>query len=243
MRIFRVAQVQNRVEKLIDPSMIDEWRDLKAHFQSLYDQYVDLIGIFDPHDISHVNKRKELTLKRKEINEEIEKIEEPARKIIRERTQRDRERQAKEREELEKRHDQSKNDTSYQIRIDNAVKEWPTTDNISSAGYMLQDGSLLLFSHGYGNRDMDHRDITEISDELSSGTDGMYQFMNATGAIRLQTQSANYMGFEWKVKPTFAQKRVIMEVTEDQTEIIVDDMGKSYTFDSTWEMAEKLGWF
>jgi hypothetical protein len=243
MRIIKLAQVANRVEKLLDPSVVEEWRDLKEYHQDLYDQYCDLIMAFDPNDISHVNKRKELAMKRREIKQEIEKIEEPARKIIRERHEQHRQDQAREREELEKRDEQSQNDTRYQIRIENAVKDWPRTENIRSAGYMLQDGSLLSFSHGYGNRDMDHREITSISDELSDGTSGMYQFMNSTGAIRLQTQSDNYMGFEWKVKPTFDQKREIMEHTRDENEIIIDDMGESYEFSSVWEMSEKLGWF
>lgn len=70
-----------------------------------------------------------------------------------------------------------------------AIELFGTTKDCYEAGYMLKDGTLLDFSEKIfggipGHRSLDHREVSELFEDLS-GTNAMKEFVRLTGAIRL----------------------------------------------------------
>jgi hypothetical protein len=106
---------------------------------------------------------------------------------------------------------QEKND--IEILISKAIKEFPLTNDINEAGYLLPSGEMLDFSGKKeggtpGDRAYDHRLITNIDDMLRGGTDGMIDFMKLTGAIRM----SRYRGMSIDI---------IKKMTDEQISIIM----------------------
>lgn len=86
--------------------------------------------------------------------------------------------------------------------ISRAKRKYGVTSNLSAAGYILADGSLLKLSHDGISRDLDHREIASIynamgirlgkdEDERSSPTTYMIAFMDDCRAIRLGGSQAS----------------------------------------------------
>ena len=76
--------------------------------------------------------------------------------------------------------------------INEAVKEFKTTNDINEAGYIMPNGRMLDFSAKRegalgGDRPIDHREIIRLKEIKGNGTDGMIEFMNNTGAIRVNS--------------------------------------------------------
>ena len=90
-----------------------------------------------------------------------------------------------------------------------AVDSFGLTERISLAGYLLSDGRLLKLSYDGYQRDIDHREIRPIFEDLDIGDEHnapMDRFMNY-GHIRLVTQ-----GIDLIKQPTARQRRVIAEI-------------------------------
>lgn len=103
-----------------------------------------------------------------------------------------------------------------------AEKHFGITNNMRLAGYLDYNGKFIKFSHDYRQRDLDHREITEILDfpfepEYS---DGLIEFMNM-GNIRLSSG-----GIDISVKPNQMQKKSLADfinmVVEDDEEFSID---------------------
>lgn len=88
-----------------------------------------------------------------------------------------------------------------------ARRKYKTTDYFEFAGYILEDGTMLNFSHENRQRDMDHREIGEFFTK-AQGTDALCKFMRR-GNIRVSCNSTDYC-FEFSVKPTILQWRKLM---------------------------------
>jgi len=82
------------------------------------------------------------------------------------------------------------------IYLENLAKQEGTeggfglTEDIKEAGYIMRDGTMLDFSGKKeggipGERARDHREISSLDTIEDSGTEGMIEFMNRTGAIRI----------------------------------------------------------
>lgn len=66
-----------------------------------------------------------------------------------------------------------------------AIEMFGRTSNLSLAGYILTDGSLLKFSYDGYDRNLDHREIDNVLQlDTDSRTDSMIQFINY-GNIRV----------------------------------------------------------
>lgn len=88
-----------------------------------------------------------------------------------------------------------------------ARRKYKTTDYFEFAGYILEDGTMLNFSHKNRQRDMDHREIEEFFTK-AQGTDALCKFMRR-GNIRVSCNSTDYC-FELSVEPTVLQWRKLM---------------------------------
>lgn len=88
-----------------------------------------------------------------------------------------------------------------------ARRKYKTTDYFEFAGYILEDGTMLNFSHENHQRDMDHREIAEFFTK-AQGTDALCKFMRR-GNIRVSCNSTDYC-FELSVKPTALQWRKLI---------------------------------
>ena len=71
-----------------------------------------------------------------------------------------------------------------------ARRKYKTTDYFEFAGYILEDGTMLNFSHENRQRDMDHREIEEFFTK-AQGTDALCKFMRR-GNIRVSCNSTDY---------------------------------------------------
>ena len=119
------------------------------------------------------------------------------------------------------------------VLIHKAIKEFGLTDNYYEAGFILPDGSMLDFSgrsidpYFSGGRERDHREITAIDDDLKAGTNGMIEFMDLTGAIRISlSQRPNYVGIDMYHAPTYAQQETIREflqITDGNADVELED--------------------
>jgi len=242
---MKLIKVADSIESRLDPDQIEEYRMIKSRHKILSEQFVQHLdkSRHDPGDIRWVNRFEEIKRELKEVDQRLSEIKAPAM----EKLNRDRELYRRKIEEEKKRtediYDRAKNDDSFQIQIENAVQDWPRTDNPKLAGYIMQDGSMLNFSYNGYQRDYDHRDITQDIDDLDGGTDGMIQFQLATGAVRLHAQGNGYVSFDWEVEPTRSQKRKMVEIAEDSSEIYIRAFEEEKNYDDVLEMQEDLGWY
>jgi hypothetical protein len=242
---MKLIKVADRIERYIDPSLLDEYRTLKSEYSVLSDEYVELFneGNLDPGDIRWVNNRERIKRKMDELKQKLSVIRDPARVKIDEDKQKQRIRREEQEAKTKEIYERAENDTSFQITIENAVEDWPRTDNPRLAGYIMQDGSMLNFSYQGYQRDMDHREVTGEIEELDGGTDGMRQFQLATGAVRLHAQGNGYVSFDWETDPSRSQQRKMVEIAEGNSEIYVRDFQDEKTYNDVWEMQEDLGWY
>ena len=106
-----------------------------------------------------------------------------------------------------------------QILTDNqkAKEYFGTTENPVLAGYLLTDGSMLLFSYEGYKRDMDHREIYDaIGTDMEESNDTMHRFVNY-GNIRLGNH-----GFYIARRPNEKQKRMLSQIIRQNPELYVD---------------------
>ena len=88
-----------------------------------------------------------------------------------------------------------------------ARKVFGETDIFEFAGYMLEDGTMLNFSHEGYQRDEDHRIIGQFF-EKAQGYDAIMKFMRR-GNIRCSCGSFGYM-FSFIKEPTGEQMRTML---------------------------------
>lgn len=95
-----------------------------------------------------------------------------------------------------------------------AVKEFGITSNPMAAGYVLPDGRMLDFSEegGGGGRTEDHRAVERLDGINGSRADAMVDFMNRTGAIRVDFSSGM---FETQRPPTDKQIRTAVRAARE----------------------------
>lgn len=107
--------------------------------------------------------------------------------------------------------------------FERSIESFGTTDNINIAGFILPSGTMLDFSGGQGGqRFEDHRDIANIGDELSSGTDGLIQFMNI-GAVRVNVNvDTIYLDISENNELTWYQEEVLRDNISNFNYLIVD---------------------
>lgn len=99
-----------------------------------------------------------------------------------------------------------------------AKEYFGTTDNWNEAGYITITGDVLNFSEGYGYRDKDHRDISEVLVDYE-GTEALIEFMNQ-GNIRIQPESN---GIDIAVRPNDIQIKALRSYfNELNGEVLVD---------------------
>lgn len=105
-----------------------------------------------------------------------------------------------------------------------AVESFGLTNRLDLAGYLLTDGNLLKLSYNDYIRDIDHREISEIFEDLDIGDEHnapMDRFMKY-GHIRLVTR-----GIDLMYPPTQSQRHILAEIIrrhrkEDYTYFYVD---------------------
>jgi hypothetical protein len=137
-----------------------------------------------------------------------------------------------------------------------ATKYFGTTTNPKSAGYMLDDGTMLdLSGRKFGSlsdsREMDHRDINMAFEDLDdsklkttsygritpeSNSFYMIHFMNMTKSIRMALYGDS-LNLDFETKPTPSQKLEIDTIiaTYKIKEVVVDYKGDSLLFDDPVE--------
>ena len=107
-------------------------------------------------------------------------------------------------------------------------EEFGLTNDINEAGYIMRDGSMLDFSGkneggSPGQRAYDHRDVGRLGDTAGSeyggaleygGTDGMIEFMNSTGAIRINFDRDVFM-VDISASMTEQQIMTILKIVEE----------------------------
>lgn len=90
-----------------------------------------------------------------------------------------------------------------------ARKYFGETEIFEFAGYILEDGTMLNFSHEGFQRDEDHRTIGQFYSK-ASGTEAMCKFMRR-GNIRCSCDNNNYC-FEFSKYPTEKQWQILCKV-------------------------------
>lgn len=102
-------------------------------------------------------------------------------------------------------------------------KAFGETKIFEFAGYLLEDGSMLNFSHEGHQRDMDHRDVNQFF-KNAQGTEVLMKLMRR-GNVRVMCGRDSYC-FEY-IKPlTRAQKNVILEAAEN-----AENLGYPFTLE------------
>jgi hypothetical protein len=122
------------------------------------------------------------------------------------------------------------------------------TDDPYTAGWILSDGTMISMSYQGRSRDIDHRMIGEAFEEdrkyqmFPGGTDGMYMFMNATGACRMHW-TKNSAFFDFKRNPTVYQivciKKIIRNV-EYRIGVDITIKSKTTSFDLPYEYEDLM---
>lgn len=95
------------------------------------------------------------------------------------------------------------------------------THSISLAGYILQNGEMLDFSGGQGERYIDHRSLGFPRKEEINGTDLMLSFMDITGAIRIDGDSGS---IHMRTHPTYNQWKIIKKIILNNKENFTIDV-------------------
>lgn len=244
MKIIKVSQweQQYRFERFIPSHDFQEYKDLQKLHNIYINKLVELLDNKDEKDIVWKNKYEKIRAKIRDIEGKLNIITEPVKQKMNEENENIREMERQEKIRTEEIFEKAKDDSSFQIKILNAVKDWPRTNNSKIAGYIMRDGDMLALTYDGMTRGMDHRYITQEIDELDGGTDGMMQFMYATGAVRMQHQGNKFCSFNWVVSPSFNQKQKIIEIASKCDEIYIDcDIG-NFTFSDYFEMISELRW-
>lgn len=246
MKIIRIANnfvTTDNIERYMTPIQVSEYRDLSAYFDSLVDKYVKIMDKEDLKDISWINKKDAIERKVQETQTKLRNFKAPFLKKMEEsKVSRREERDAQEKRTKEL-FDKSQNNSKFQRVVERSVKNWPRTNDIRFAGYIMQDGSMLDLSGGGSQRILDHRSITSEIDELDGGTNGMMQFMYATGAIRMNYNGGKSINFHWVVQPNYAQRRVIKDISSNMRYITIDNKGDVLEFDDSHNMIEQFRWY
>jgi len=118
------------------------------------------------------------------------------------------------------------NPRARKIQLENdAREEFGETGNIIFAGFLLTDGTMLNFSPSGFQRDLDHRAVSGLEGIKGQYTKGMYEFMNATGAIRVNGHQ-NSLGIHVMTNPTSEQMNVLEKNLKYFKEFYMDIQNK-----------------
>lgn len=241
MKIFKIAQQQYEIERYIPKDKLDEYRALKAKLNEVSSRFVHLNKTDENYDKKSADTLEELQDVDKKVVE-YEKI--PKEKIAQERSQW-REQENKKKLQTEKRF---KEIHKIGTELENyARKHFGLTDDIYLAGYMFTDGDLLLMSYNGTQRDMDHRYIREAfpsKTPIDDGSNGMRQFMKATGAIRVNAfRDSDNFSFDLPKTPSTAQMRMIMQcLKKKKVEISMNGDANEFTHGDEKQMVEFVGY-
>ena len=126
-----------------------------------------------------------------------------------------------------------------------AIKEFGETHDPLEVGYIFPDGTMLDFSgkiHGGSprTRAYDHRQIGaafEDFDDVKGGTEGMWDFMENAGAVRISV-NVDSTNVDFIKKPTQEQINKILSVSRGR-EVYADKdqkLGETYNTVSTLEL-------
>ena len=108
------------------------------------------------------------------------------------------------------------------IQLENAAKkEFGETWDIGHAGFLLTDGTMLNFSPSGMQRDLDHRSVSGLEGIKQQYTQGMYEFMNDTGAIRINAHPGS-LGIHVMSTPTAEQMNVLAKNFKHFKEFFMD---------------------
>ena len=230
--------------KKMDKKTRLEHDSLKAemnHVSNVYKEHL-LKENYKPECYKWKGKFEELKTKLTNFKNRLDELRGPALKSLREDAARDARSEKDEEEISAEILYKAKNNSRFQMGVENSVDNWPRTYDYRTAGFIMQDGDMLDFSYDGSSRGMDHREITRDIDELESGTDGMRQFQHATGAIRLHAFGRG-VSFDWVKKPTRKQQRVMEGISGKVSYIRIFDGNETYDFDEFWEAKEQFGWW
>lgn len=86
------------------------------------------------------------------------------------------------------------------------LHEFGETYNVTCAGYILEDGTMINMSYDGFSRSEDHRYVGCFFNK-AQGSEAMYRFMRR-GNIRVKCSDSFY-GFEYIKEPTMQQRKVI----------------------------------
>lgn len=240
MKIIKIAQ---SFEYLMPQDVLEEYKILRQYHTDLSNQLFELFQREDERDIEWVNKKTAIIKRMNELTKEEQKLTKPYREERIRRIKEEDEEYRKRKKETEQRFQQAKEDSSFQQKIINKIKRWPRTQDPKLAGYILKNGAMLKLSYENRDRDMDHREIAMNIDELDGGTSGMYQFMYATGAIRMHLNREKMLYLNWVTKPTVEQKEIMKYIAYQAKEINVDpsqSSSNSIEFNSREKFIEYL---
>jgi len=125
------------------------------------------------------------------------------------------------------------------------LKEFGSTSDPLEVGYIFPDGTMVDFSgKNQGGsprtRAFDHRQIGaafEDFDDIKGGTEGMWDFMENAGAVRISV-NVDLANIDFIKKPTYEQINRILTVSRGR-EVVVDKdqkFGETYNTVSTLEL-------
>ena len=224
----------------------ERYRYIKSRINDLVQGYVEILGDKDPeHQFSNENKTQDILGELHKLEAELKVMEAEPQRIIEDQRKRASQERLVEEEKTKRRY---KTVIKLGPKLeDYARRHFPVTDDPLLAGYMLRDGDMLAFSYNGTQRDVDHRYINTAfppKTDIDGGTDGMKQFMLATGAIRMIISQDGRSSFDVDTKPTRVQVSKILEIVKNRDETVINFKGDERYF-SRYEiedMSEFLGY-
>lgn len=224
MTWYKKAMFQSQIEGLIPANQLKKYRTLKAKYNELSSLYVDYVTKSGS-DSEYVDKYRVVLQKMKELEKKIDAIESGPKKELAKRHQEalnERERE----EAITK--ERFTNIKSIRDKLESHARRYfPLTSDIRLCGYILSNGDMLRFSYQGNIRDIDHRYIIEAFPDdtpIDSGTNGMRQFMIATGAMRVSCVSKD-IWVDLETDATDAQKSILRKYKQRGFDISVTKNG------------------
>ncbi len=125
-------------------------------------------------------------------------------------------------------------DYSDALKLEDAmVKAYGTTDNLKSVGYITPNGYLIDFGGGGYKRELDHRDINGMMDDLNIDM-GKYKGEEWLGSNSTNVLAAldmgfiryfpEYSGFNFRVFPSQRQFEILRKIINAKNGYVVVDM-------------------
>lgn len=229
------------MQMYMNPSLVEKYKKLTNTVNELIQEYVRRMNNKDAENVQE-GKIQQLLDRIHQLEAEQSAMEvEPKRKMEME-GQKARAEEKRQQEDTARRYENIHKLSKQLERL--ARKHFPLTENPGMAGYMMSNGDMLALSYGYGKRDMDHRQICEAfpdNMDIDCGSDGMRQFMLATGAIRMSF-NGNSGFFDMEDKPNAIQISKLVEIFGKCKELYVtyNHKGKNLYEDDIFELENFL---